>query len=171
MPKSLIDCLPLKPETRNALARLDSPARTWAIAKAAFETAHESNFAEQRAAVAAATVDDPEPPEPFKAPRSNAIGRNLWLAWLTKWEAWFDRTCAVREAATKPISDRYPRELEQLAKFAEVNLVLDTETKLRARDPKRFAQIKPAFDAYRDHRLYGDQLQQFLTICFNCPRS
>lgn len=153
MTQQLIDLIPMDPATRETYRAMPSPARAWALAKAAFELAHEANFAEQAAATAAATTDDPEPKH------WSDLG----------WKAWYDRNEVRIDAATKPIVARYPNDLQQLAKLAEQNMVDWAEEQLQKQVGDRFAAVKPAFEAYRENLLFGDMRERFIKICFNCP--
>jgi hypothetical protein len=131
---------------------LPAPARAWALAKAAFEVAHEANFAEQAEAVRIATRYDPEPDA---------------AADVKGWLAWSDRNQGKIDIATAPIVARYPNELKRLLKLAEANMVEWAEQCIKARYRERFAAVKPAFDAYRNGQLWGEKHDQFLKICFN----
>jgi hypothetical protein len=150
------------------LEGLSVPARAYSLAKAAFEAMREKNFDEQRAALVAATADDPEPVEPEL---KSAGDRQRWLDYHAQHEAWHKRNEARIDAATKPVIARYPRELEKLAKLAEENLVDYAEEQITGHFGTRAAAVKPAFKAYREGDLYGDMRKRFLKICFNCPAS
>ena len=105
MQPQLVDELPLDRPTREFYRTMPAPARAWALAKAAFETAQEANFEEQRAAVKAATADDPEPPFYDQLPET-ATREDVRVA-MDLWRAWSDRNRARVDAATKPIVARY----------------------------------------------------------------
>ena len=55
------------------------------------------------------------------------------------------------------------------AEAAEANLVAWAEERLRNQFPDRFDAIKGAFEAYREHLLFGDMRARFIDLCFNCP--
>ena len=167
MSTELLDRIPLRPETRKAYEAMDAPARAWALAKAVFEAAHDANFAEQREAIRLATLDDPEPHAYDNLPYGAT--RERCTAALDVEKAWYDRNRERIDLAAKPIVARYPSELEKLAELAEQNMVDDAEQKIRAQFGARFAQVAPAFEAYREGLLYGDKLKTFLGICFSCP--
>jgi hypothetical protein len=148
--------LPLQPATIAALDKLSAPARTWAMAKAAFEIAHEQNFAEQNETTRQATLDDPEPAESWRS---------------DDWKPWYDRNGKRIDAATKPIAARYPHDLEKLYKLAEQNMVDWFEERMRTHKPADFERTGLAlvFKKYRDNELYGDMRERFLKLAFNCP--
>lgn len=154
--KTKAPLLPGIPDSLNAeYAKLCAPKRAWALAKAFAETQRERSFAEQREATANVTADDPEPD---------------WTS--DSWQAWYDRNQERMDAATKPIIEKYRvGHWEDLAKEAERNMVEWAKERMQhTYTPEQFAGIKPAFEAYEEHRIYGgDLLDKFLNIIFRCP--
>jgi len=158
----LIDLIPMNAHARETYRTMPAPARAYALAKAAYEVAHEANFAQQTAAARAATADDPEP-------TWDGLTREDRLAAYDTWNSWHDRNRERIAAATAPIIARYPNRLKELAAQAEKNMVEWAEDCLRQTYPGRFDAVKGAFAAYREHLLFGDMRERFIKICFNCP--
>lgn len=137
------------------LEGLDAPARAFALARAAYQLADENSRAEQTTETARLTADDPEPADGWRA---------------EGWRAWFVRSrLRLEPMSERVIAKHNVLELRKLYELAESNLVDSAEERLARKFADRFAAIAPAFEAYRDHRLYGDRREQFLKICFNCP--
>lgn len=146
--------------------RLPAPPRAWALAKAAYETATEASFAEQRRVIAEITADDPEPTEP------SCIGRDHaeWDAWYVTWKAWNERNSPRWDGPIEAVILKHNvHDFKTLYKAAEAVLVEWAEDRIKEHYGERYAAVKGAFDAYRENRLYGDMHDKFLKICFNCP--
>jgi hypothetical protein len=149
------------------LAGLPAPPRAYALARAAYETANEASLAEQRRESPIVTADDPEPQDPMEALKRD---REKWLAHYEVWKAWSDRNYERLAAMGERIIAKYRvHELDALYKAAEKNLVEWAEESISTHYGARFDAVKPAFDAYRSGDLWGDCLEKFLKICFNCP--
>lgn len=152
---TLLDSLDLKPETRKAYERMPAPCRAWALAKAAFEAAHERNFAQQDARSKVLTADDPEPEH--------------WSA--LEWRPWYERNQARLDSdpVLCELRRQYPKDLRKLADAAEINMVNWASETLRRNLGARFASIEIMWTKYYANELYGDMREKFLQICFNCP--
>ena len=121
------------------------------------------------------TADDPEPKGcPFPLTHDadltpeNKTDEQL-NADFDAWKAWYDRNTERIDAANAPIRARYPHKLERLLKLAEKNMVEHAALQFKVKFPDRFDSVSLAFTAYRDGDLYGEKLERFLTLCFNCP--
>ena len=155
-------------DTTNALGRdLPAPVRAWALAKAAYETAQEHSFAEQRETVKRLTAHDPEPVEP---PRSGENWKQAFHEYVEASQVWFERTKPIWDPAVQEIIAKYNiGALQKLERAAEANMVDWSEEQIKKHYGSRYAAVKGAFDAYREGRLYGDTHEKFLKICFNTP--
>lgn len=147
---------------------LPAPPRAWALAKAAYETAQEASFAEQRRVIAEITADDPEPPEP----KCTRMDHTEWTAWHEVWKAWNERNSPRWDGPIEGVIFKHKiHEYETLYKAAESVLVEYAEDRIKTHYGERYAAVKGAFDAYRENRLYGDMREKFLKICFNTPET
>lgn len=146
------------------LERMPAPPRAWALAKAAYETAEEASFAEQRELVREITADDPEPPEPKE------VNNEEWHAWYEVHKAWYERNNPRWQQRIDAVIARHNIDaFRKLEKAAEQNMVEWAEDRIKTHFGERYAAVKSAFEAYREGRLYGEMHDKFLKICFNFP--